>query len=116
MFNRYRRCQCMYNNNTITDNDLIETSCQNASNCEYMENNCQCGFDSVNDVFPSNPMLAQSYVPYQFAEETFKPCVGLRMGTIYPELVSPYYPGQSMREIEYLRETNEIKEGCNNDN
>jgi len=46
-------------------------------------------------------------------DKTFKPCVGLKMGTIFPELVSPYMPGQSMKEIEYLEETNKIGEGCN---
>lgn len=35
------------------------------------------------------------------------------MGTIFPELVSPYMPGQSQREIEYIRNMNQIKEGCN---
>lgn len=35
------------------------------------------------------------------------------MGTIFPELVSPYMPGQSLAEIEYLKATNPIKEGCN---
>ena len=37
-------------------------------------------------------MLAQSYVPWQTMDKTFKPCVGLKMGTIFPELVSPYVP------------------------
>ena len=43
----------------------------------------------------------------------FNPCVGLKMGTIFPELVSPYMPCQSMREIDYIAATNTIKEGCN---
>lgn len=46
-------------------------------------------------------------------DKTFIPSVGLKMGTIFPELVSPYMPGQSMREIEYLKATNPIKGGCN---
>ncbi|MCI9177956.1 MAG: spore coat associated protein CotJA [Clostridia bacterium] len=74
---------------------------------------CGCGFDEEPSVFPLNPMLAQSYVPIQEMDKTFTPCCGLKMGTIFPELVSPYMPGQSMREIEYLKSTNEIKEGCN---
>ena len=44
---------------------------------------------------------------------THLPDVGLKMGTIFPELVSPYMPCQSMHKIEYLRMSNEIKEGCN---
>ncbi|MBO4816566.1 MAG: spore coat associated protein CotJA [Clostridia bacterium] len=64
-------------------------------------------------MFPENPMLAQSYVPWQVMDKTFVPSVGLKMGTIFPELVSPYMPGDSMRQIEYIKRTNKIGEGCN---
>ena len=57
--------------------------------------------------------FGQSYVPIQRMNETFTPRVGLKMGTIFPELVSPYVPGQSLAENVYLRCNNEIKEGCN---
>lgn len=57
--------------------------------------------------------FGQSYVPIQRMNETFTPPVGLKMGTIFPELVSPYMPGQSLAEIKYLKATNPIKEGCN---
>ncbi len=66
-----------------------------------------------NNVFPDNPMLAQSYVPWQNMETTFAPSVGLKMGTIFPELVSPYMPGDSLKQIEYLKRRNKIEEGCN---
>ena len=52
-------------------------------------------------------------VPFQYMDKTFKPCVGLKMGTIFPELVSPYMPCQSMRVNEFLEATNTIGEGCN---
>ena len=35
------------------------------------------------------------------------------MGTIFPELVSPYSPGQSMQQIDYIRNSNTIGKGCN---
>lgn len=35
------------------------------------------------------------------------------MGTIFPELVSPYSPGQSMQQIRYIESRNEIGKGCN---
>ena len=35
------------------------------------------------------------------------------MGTIFPELVSPYCPNQSLEEINYLKRTNQIGGGCN---
>ena len=72
----------------------------------------EIGFDELSS-FPENPVLGQSYVPIQTMDRTFIPCVGLKMGTIYPELVSPYMPGQSMSEMEYLRRRNTIGEGCN---
>lgn len=119
MFGRCRKCSCMNNNYQNNSNDLeevMETSYPNTNsscnNNEYVDC-CECGFDEEYNVFPENPMLAQSYVPYQYMDKIFKPCVGLKMGTIYPELVSPYMPCQDMREMEYIEATNTIKEGCN---
>ena len=57
-------------------------------------------------IFPKNPQYGQSYVPIQYIDKIFKPDAALKMGTLFPELVSPYTPGQSMREIEYLRRNN----------
>lgn len=118
MFGRYKKCYCMnnnYTNNCDEQNDILETQCQNvASNNNSMYNdNCDCGFDEEYSVFPENPMLGQSYVPYQYMDKTFKPAIGLKMGTIFPELVSPYKPGQSMETIKYLEATNKIGKGCN---
>ena len=117
MYNRYRRCCCQNNYNP----KVIETICnetgttaQFASNMKMnMQNECECGFDEEPSVFPANPMLAQSYVPIQTMDKTFTPCCGLKMGTIFPELVSPYEPCQSIEEINYLKKSNEIGEGCN---
>lgn len=116
---RYRKCYCMNNNSCDnTNNDVIEDKCDDVcSSNEYEEcdrEECECGFDDYEtSVFPENPMLAQSYVPIQYMDKTFKPCVGLKMGTIFPELVSPYIPGQSMKTNKYLEATNKIGEGCN---
>lgn len=112
---RYKKCCCQKNYN----NDVIENICNNvgtqAKYCENTNNcSCSCGFDEEElPIFPKNPMLAQSYVPIQYMDKTFIPEVGLKMGTIFPELVSPYVPCQSMEEIEYIKATNQIKEGCN---
>ena len=76
-------------------------------------NECECGYDEIENGLPVNPMLAQSYVPFQKLKKTFTPEVGLKMGTIFPELVSPYEPNQSIEEIHYIKERNEIKGGCN---
>ena len=122
MFGR-RKCYCMnnnYQNNSCEEqSDIMEDKCSNVANTnfscnqnEYMDC-CECGFEEKDNVFPENPMLGQSYVPIQYMDKTFKTCVGLKMGTIFPELVSPYMPGQSMNEIKYLSATNTVKEGCN---
>ncbi len=116
MYNRrYRRLTTMNNNfSNNCDTDALENKCDNmCMPCNSYNDDCECGFDEEIGVFPQNPMLAQSYVPTQYMDRTFRPCVGLKMGTIFPELVSPYYPGQSMEEIAYIEATNKIGEGCN---
>ena len=110
---RRRRCCCLYNSGK-EDKHLYETLCNDVpSNNNNYNNSCSCGFDEEDDVFPQNPMFAQSYVPFQTMNDTYMPCSGLKKGTIFPELVSEYFPGQSMAEIQYIADTNMIKEGCN---
>lgn len=111
-----RKCYCM--NNSYIDsedlkNDLLENQCRNIVSYEEPNDSCECGFEDEMNIFPDDPMLAQSYVPIQIMDNTFKPQVGLKMGTIFPELVSPYVPCQDMQEIEFIRRTNEIGKGCN---
>jgi hypothetical protein len=122
--NNYNTRNCCWKNNnnsmsTINDDcdddmTMVEEQSDCSNICTMPKNNCNCGFDmDTESVFPENPMLAQSYVPMQRMKKVFTPEVGLKMGTIFPELVSPYMPGQSIREIEYLKNSNEIGEGCN---
>lgn len=110
-----RKCYCMnnsYKNDSCElQNDVIEKQCCNVESYGEYEDPNTCGFEEEYNVFPENPMLAQSYVPIQYMDKTFKPRVGLKMGTIFPELVSPYVPGQSMEEIEYLRRRNMMGKG-----
>ena len=116
MFNR-RRCYCMNNNysnqSCNTQNDILETKCNSVASYVEDMDSCDCGFDEEMSVFPDNPSLAQSYVPIQYMNKTFRPEVGLKMGTIFPELVSPYSPGQSMQQNKYIESRNEIGKGCN---
>lgn len=115
----YRCCnKCCCCNNMTNNNEALETICNDVSNlneccCNNDFNKCKCGFDEEENVFPLNPMLGQSYVPMQIMTNTFTPCCGLKNGTIFPELVSPYYPCQSIEDIEYLRSRNTIGKGCN---
>lgn len=61
-------------------------------------------------MMPNDPRLANSYVPYQYLDDVFEPCEALEHGTAFPELVSPYAPGQSQCLIRYLEETNTCEE------
>ena len=107
---------CALNNNTDCPENAFEKNCSDVCNQNYVDmDDCMCGFDEDESVFPTNPMLAQSYVPWQTMKKTFVPSVGLKMGTIFPELVSPYMPCDSMRQNEYIANSNKIKEGCNDD-
>lgn len=103
-------CRCKMNSDSNTNNCNMNNV--NTINLSDFESNCKCGFDD-NSPFPDNYMYGQSYVPLQRMTTTFKSDVGLRMGTIFPELVSPYAPGQSLEEDNFLRCSNDIKEGCN---
>lgn len=107
-----RSCSCMVNPCIDDINDcLLEDDCN--QNYEVNYNDCNCGFDEYESQFPSCPMYGESYVPIQYMDKTFKPKVGLEMGTIFPELVSPYSPCQSMEEIKFIKEKNTIGMGCN---
>ena len=126
----YMRCNCNSNFNINNGNcnckkncgcdsmnymnDMIDNTCDNMmDSCDYSNiNPCSCGFDEY-DGLPDNPMLAQAYVPIQQFSKTFCPEVGLRMGTIFPDLVRPYMPCQSIRENQYIANTNVVKGGCN---
>ena len=120
----YRNCDCSYNQNDYEmDNnscDMYEESCQMNNNCHYYPNYsdeymCSCGFNQGVNMFPDNIMYGHSYVPNQIMNKVFTPEVGLKMGTIFPELVSPYSPGQSMETINFLKCANDVKGGCNRD-
>ena len=100
-------------NMTFNECDM-ETKCDNVmSNYNMDMDKCDCGFDEEFNVFPTNPMFGQSYVPIQVMGRIFKPAVGLKHGTIFPELVSSYCPNQSIEEIEFIKMMNKIGEGCN---
>ena len=86
MFRRTRNCCCMNNN--------MDTDCNNTEN--ILEDTCN------NVISYSNDDMYDS-CNCGFDEET----------NLFPELVSPYFPGQSMEEINFIEKTNEIGKGCN---
>ena len=109
------RCKKCYASSTCPkfNDDVLENVCDDVEAISNCDTGCGCGFEEEESVFPTNPMLGQSYVPWQVMDKTFKPCIGLKMGTIFPELVSPYVPCQSIEEIEFIKCKNQIGEGCN---
>ena len=100
----YKKCSCINNAQT--------TEFENIDNLQDIYDSCECGFSDYPEIFPQNPRFGQAYVPIQYMDKTFKPNVGLEMGTIFPELVDPYVPCQNMEEIAYLQSTNP-QGGCN---
>lgn len=56
-----------------------------------------------NTNFPELIMYGHAYVPNQTLTKVFTPYDGLKHGTMFPELVSPYVPSQSKAVIDYLK-------------
>lgn len=75
----------------------------NSLSCDYSFMNNNSNNCIPNNVFPSNYLYGHAYTPNQIMNKTFDPETGLQNGTIFPELVSPYFPGQSIEFINYLR-------------
>jgi len=75
-------------------------------------NSCRCNCKNCRElpVCPEYPVLANSYVPYQYLDELFEPCEALENGTVFPELVRPYVQNQSQCIIRYLEETKTCEE------
>ena len=67
----------------------------------------------TNNIFTSMPMYGHAYTPIQVMNKIFTPAEGLNEGTIFPELVTPYVPLQSMTENRYLK--NFRDGGCRNE-
>ena len=78
----------------ITQPLVIAINTSRTSNCSMCSNT---------SAFPENYLYGYAYTPNQCMDNTFSPEVGLENGTIFPELVSPYSPGQSIDFIEFLR-------------
>lgn len=101
------------NNMNMTEINSANTINTCNTNSEYV--NCdECGFNNNSSTFPEDPVYGQSYVPIQQLNQTYKPSVGLQNGTIFPELVSPYKPGQSIAENQYIAMRPNTRREANN--
>ncbi len=98
-----RRCNCKCNScsmNCNTQNNYRNNcNCRNHNYNMYHQNNVS----QNNNVFPENYLYGYAYTPIQYMNRTLTPEAGLENGSLFPELVSPYTPGQSIDFIEYLR-------------
>lgn len=109
MYNCNRRCRC---NCSCTSNQNSNYRVRmNSTRCQNTRNSCNseiyadiCNDNNSTPIFPENYLYGHAYTPNQTMKNIFVPEVGLNNGTIFPELVSPYSPGQSMDFINYLRE------------
>ena len=99
------RRNCNSNRCSNSRNSSCNSTCQNrrrcCSNSEIFEN--MCNTSNSTPAFPENYLYGHAYTPVQTMGEVFVPELGLKHGTIFPELVSPYEPGQSMDFINYLK-------------
>lgn len=101
-----RRCNCRCNSRCMNCNSINNCGCRNCARGNT--NSCGCNMyanetSSNNNAFPENYLYGHAYTPNFCMGRTFTPECGLENGTIFPELVSPYSPGQSIDFIEYLR-------------
>ena len=101
------RCNSNYNYQNYMMNSYNMYS-QNNSGCSCMNSN------NNSNPFPTNYLYGHAYTPNQELRDIFDPQTGLENGSMFPELVSPYYPGQSMEFIEYLKTTGR-NGGCDNE-
>lgn len=90
----------MYNNYQNSNCNMCSNNCRSNDRSSVYSNICQ---DNNTRVFPENYLYGHAYTPIQTLNNTYIPEVGLQNGSIFPELVSPYSPGQSIDFIEFLR-------------
>ena len=113
----YRQCSMCDNmhcdDDSCQEKSLYDESCKNSIkyNDNTNINNCSCGFKE-NNLFPNTLLYASSYVPHQYMNNVYKSNYALKMGSIFPELVSPYCPGQSQEILNYLKQSKDFEGGC----
>lgn len=75
-------CKCSCHNEQECDKheDIIDDTCKCVQNIVDCSDECECGFDEEDKLFPASPMFGQSYVPWQIMDKTYTPCVRLKNG------------------------------------
>ena len=84
---------------------MSNCGCSNMNNYKSLNYNYMYSNNNNvnNNPFPNNYLYGHAYTPNQRLNKTFTPEIGLENGSLFPELVSPYMPGQSIDFINYLR-------------
>lgn len=88
--------RCCYRDSNLNS---INNNFQNTNSSNMFSNYCQ----NRTNVFPENYLYGHAYTPVQTLNNTYTPEAGLQNGSIFPELISPYSPCQSINFIEYLK-------------
>ena len=63
--------------------DVLEDKCDNICSCENYEDDCGCGFEEGYNVFLKIQCLLKVMFLFNIWIKHSKPCVGLKMGTIF---------------------------------
>lgn len=105
--NRCSSRSCCRNSDSNCSNNQ-NNNCSNMYSNTCRNNNCSCMYSNIcqntnANAFPENYLYGHAYTPVQTLNNTFNPEIGLQNGSIFPELISPYSPGQSIDFIEFLR-------------
>jgi hypothetical protein len=88
-----------FNNSPLNNYNAVSASSYNSYNGLYGR-----GYNTMNYNNTSmNMNYANSYVLNQPFGRIFSPSEGLANGTMFPELVSSYYPNQSLEQMNFLR-------------
>lgn len=102
--------KCMCNNNDFNNN---YTNTVSSRNYNSYSNELGNGYSS-STYNAGNTRYGYAYVPTQTFNNVFSPAQGLANGTMFPELVSPYCPNQSLEVMNYLKYHNNGGGCCRN--
>ena len=71
--------------------------------CNRINNDTVNYININNNPFQNNYLYGHAYTPNQKMNKTFMPEKALRNGSLFPELVSVYNPGDSISFINFVR-------------
>ncbi len=95
------KCSCSNNSCNSCRNNF--NAFNNSASSFNGYNGLNGGGYSSSNFSNSGMSYGNAYVPNQTLNTVFSPMEGLSNGTMFPELVRPYCPGQSLEIMNYLK-------------